>query len=103
MVFWHTAYKKHHSWLIRKTRWFNYLFVVTVFYSVYWYNRYETNRTLKYLDRVKPSQARADAERRDFGFRERYEPLIPRSRKHYLISKGGYQTRVPYEDQLLGK
>ena len=100
MVFWHTAYKKHHSWLIRKTRFWNYLIVFGTFYSIYWYNRYSSNRTLSYLDRVPPSQERANQERRDFGFHARYEPLIARSKKHYLISKGDYAPRVPFEDQL---
>ena len=101
MVYWHTAYKKHHSYLIRKTRFYNLFAVFMVFYGVYWFNTYETNRTLWYLDRVNPTQEQADKARRNFGFRERYEPLIARSKKHYLIAQGDYQPRIPAESQLL--
>lgn len=101
MVFWHTAYKKHHSYLIRKTRGYNLFVTFMLFYSLYWYNRYESNRFVRYLTHVEPSQARADSQRQNYGFRERYEPLIARSKKHYLISKGDYAPRIPYEDQLL--
>ena len=71
------------------------------FYSLYWYNRYSANRTLAYLDRINPDQEKANNDRRDYGYRERYEPLIARSKKHYLIAKGDYAPRVPYEDQML--
>jgi hypothetical protein len=101
MVYWHTAYKKHHSWMIRKMRGWNFFGVFMGFYAIYWFGKYSSNRTLWYLDRVKPNQAAADRERRDFGYRERYEPLIARSKKHYLLAKGDYAPRLPYEDQLL--
>lgn len=101
MVFWHTAYKKHHSWLIRKTRFYNFAFVIALFYGVYWFNRYSMNRTMWYLDRIGPSQVKANKDRRDYGYRAHYEPLVARSKKHYLISQGDYAPRIPYEDQLL--
>jgi hypothetical protein len=101
MVFWHTAYKKHHTWLIKKTRSFNYFVIILAFYSVYWYNRYSANRVLAYLDRIKPDQAKADAQKRNFGFNDRYVPAIARSRKHLLISRGEGAPRIPFEDQLL--
>jgi hypothetical protein len=72
-----------------------------MFYGVHWFNSYESNRTIWYLDRVKPNQEKANDARRNFGFRERYEPLIARSRKHYLISQGEGNPRIPYENQLL--
>lgn len=101
MVFWHTAYKKHHSYLIRKTRFFNFFIIGMGFYYLYWYNRYESKRSMWYMEHVKPTQERANSERRNYGFRERYEPLLARSRKHYLYSKGEGAPRIPYEDQLL--
>ena len=100
MVFWHTTYKKNHSWLIRKTRSWNFLAVFLMFYSVYWYNKSNVYRTFKYLDRVQPSQERADAMRALHGYRQHYEPLLARSKKNYLISQGGYKMRLPFEDQL---
>lgn len=100
MVYWHTTYKKHHSWLIRKTRGWNFFFLFLGFYSVYWYNRTEAQRTLKYLDRIHPSQERANAERRLWGYRTHYEPLIARSRKNLLLAQGDYEMRLPWEDQF---
>mmetsp|Transcript_3490 Transcript_3490/g.5376 ORF Transcript_3490/g.5376 Transcript_3490/m.5376 type:complete len:111 (+) Transcript_3490:3-335(+) len=100
MVFWHTAFKKHHSWLIRKGRGWNFLVVFMMFYSVWWFNRSSATRTFKYMDRVQPTQEKADAARRYYGYRHHYEPLIARSKKNYLIAQGDYSMRIPHEDQF---
>lgn len=98
MVYWHTAFKKHHSFLIRKARPFNFGLVILSFYSVFWYSNRSHQRTFRHIDRDVPSQEKADNSRRMFGYRRHYEPLIARSRKNLLIAQGGYEMRLPFED-----
>lgn len=98
MVYWHTAFKRHHSFLIRKLRPFNFFLVGMMFYSVFWYTNRSYQRNFKYIDRDVPSQEKADKNRRMYGYRRHYEPLIARSRKNWLIAQGGYEMRLPFED-----
>ena len=100
MVFWHTTFKKNHTWLIRKTRGWNFLAVFLMFYSVYWYNKSNAWRTFKYMDRIHYDQNQADANREMYGYRRHYEPMLARSKKNFLIAQGNYQMRLPHEDQL---
>lgn len=100
MVFWHTTFKKNHSWLIRKGRPWTFLTLFMMFYSVYWYNKSGIFRTFSYLDHIDNSQERADSQRAMYGYRRHYEPLLARSRKNYLIAQGNYSMRVPFEDGL---
>ncbi|CAG9331174.1 unnamed protein product [Blepharisma stoltei] len=100
MVYWHTLYKKHHSWMIRKTRGYNFFLLFLCFYSVYWYNRSSAQRTLAFLDRVRPDEKKAREDLKMWGYRRHYQPLIARSRKNALIARGDYAMRIPYEDEM---
>lgn len=101
MVFWHTAWKKHHSWAIRKTRSWNFLILFTGFYGLYWFNRYSTSRTLAWLDYMKPTEEQAKLDRKMYGYRKYTEPGLAASKKNYLIATGDYQPRLPTSKQLL--
>lgn len=98
MVYWHTAFKKHHSWMNRKIRPFNFSLVFIAFYSIFWYSYKSHKRTFRSMDHDVPNQHKADNARRMYGYRRHYEPLIARSRKNLLIAQGGYEMRLPYED-----
>jgi len=100
MVYWHTAWKKHHSWMIRKFRLPTYIALGLAFYYAFWFNRSSGRRTLEFLDHTYGNDAKAQRNKRDFGYRHHYEPLIARSRKNLLLAQGNYQMRLPFEDQL---
>lgn len=100
MVYWHTAWKKHHSWMIRKFRIPTYVSVVLLFYYTYWFNKSSGRRTLAFMDHTYWNEEKAALHKRDFGYHSHYDPVIARSRKNMLLAQGGYQMRVPFEDQL---
>lgn len=98
MVFWHTAWKKHHSWMIRHYRIPTFIGLGMGFYYVYWFNRSSGRRTIAYLDRIHIGDDWVARNKRDFGYHHHYQPAIARSRKNWLISQGDYHMRIPWEE-----
>jgi hypothetical protein len=100
MVYWHTCWKRFHTYLNRKWRPWNFTVLFGTFYAVYWYNRSGAYRAFVHNDLNPMTRSRATEEKRDFGYRKHYEPKIARSRKNMLIAQGGYEPRLPFEDLL---
>jgi len=86
--------------MIRKFRLPTYIALGLAFYYAFWFNRSSGRRTLEFLDHTYGNDAKAQRNKRDFGYRHHYEPLIARSRKNLLLAQGNYQMRLPFEDQL---